>query len=154
MKDAGLTQVDAWIGTGGLAVAEMIVPVIRPKTYLPSHWDGLFNSFWAGLPYPYKDDPLRDYLATQKVKLAPETQYFDKFILTGIGVSTDTNHAVKSKLGFADTQRFSSATIDAVSQVASTSVGDDCGEGFNAPNPWTNLFAAIDQHPPSPAVQP
>ena len=52
MKDAGLTQVDAWIATGGKPVAEMVVPVIRPRTYIPSHWDGLFNSFWKGLPYP------------------------------------------------------------------------------------------------------
>ena len=154
MKDAGLTQVDAWIGTGGLPVAEMIVPVIRPKTYLPSHWDGLFNSFLGGIPYPYKDEPLRDYLAKQKIKLAPETQYFDKFVLTSAGVSPDTNHAVKSKLGFADVQRFSSATMDAVSQVASTSVGDDCGEGFNAPNPWSNMFAALHQYPPALTAKP
>ncbi len=153
MKDAGLTQVDAWIGTGGRAVAEVIVPVIHPKTYLPSHWDGLFNSFWTGIPYPYKDEPLREYLASQKVKIASETQYFDKFILTRAGVSTDTNHAVKSKLGFTDTQRFSNATIDAVSQVASTSVGDDCGEGFSAPNPWTDMFAALDRHAPSLAAK-
>lgn len=154
MKDAGLTQVDAWIGTGGLAVAELIVPVIRPKTYLPSHWDGLFNSFWGGIPYPFKDEPLRDYLAKQKIKLVPETQYFDKFLLTSAGVSTDTNHAVKRQLGFADTQQFSSATMDAVSQVASTSVGDDCGEGFNAPNPWSNKFATLDRQPSAPVLKP
>jgi hypothetical protein len=146
MKDAGLNQVDAWIGTGGRAVAELVVPVIRPKAYLPSHWDGLFNSFWAGAPYPYKDEALREYLSTQKIQLAPETQYFDKFILTQAGVRADTNHAVKSKLGFSDTKRFSAAMADAVSQVASTSIGDDCGEGFNAPNPWADMFTLMDSH--------
>jgi hypothetical protein len=58
-KDAGLTKVDAWIGTGGSAVAQLVVPVIHPKVYLPSHWDGLFNSFWAGMPYPFKDEALQ-----------------------------------------------------------------------------------------------
>ena len=67
MKDAGLTSVDAWIATGGEPVAKMVVPVIHPKAYLPSHWDGLFNPFWPGMPYPFKDDPLAAYLQAQSV---------------------------------------------------------------------------------------
>jgi hypothetical protein len=144
MKDAGLTQVDAWIGTGGLPVAELVAPVIRPKAYLPSHWDGLFNPFWAGIPYPFKDDALRGYLAAQKIAFVPETQYFDKFVLSRSGVSVDTNHAVKNKLGFPDAQRFSSSMLDAVAQVSATSIGDDCGEGFAAPSPWASIFAVVD----------
>ncbi len=101
MKDAGLTQVDAWIGTGGLPVAQMVVPVIHPKAYLPNHWDGLFNPFWPGMPYPFKDEALRDYLGAQKVVLVPQTQYFDKFILSRGGIASDVNHAVKSALGTA-----------------------------------------------------
>ena len=145
MKDAGLTQVDAWIGTGGLPVAQMVVPVIHPKAYLPSHWDGLFNPFWPGLPYPFKDDALTAYIEAQKIVLVAETQYFDKFILTKSGVARDVNHAVKSQLGFVDAQRFSQSLLDAVTRVASTSVGDDCGEGFLEPSPWATAFALIDR---------
>jgi hypothetical protein len=143
MKDAGLTQVDAWIGTGGRPVAEMVVPVIHPKAYLPSHWDGLFNPFWPGMPYPFKDDPLRAYLEAQKVSLSAQTQYFDKFALTKGGVVAQTNHEVKAKLGFADSQRFSQSILDAVSHVSSTSVGDDCGEGFEPPSAWEKTFATM-----------
>lgn len=145
MKDAGLTQVDAWIGTGGKPVAELIVPVIRPKTYIPNHWDGLFNPFWAGLPYPFKDDDLQAYLQAQKVDIAAPKQYFDRYVLTKSGVSIDINHEVKARLGFADTQPFSKAMIDAVQHVASTSVGDDCGEGYLPPNPWQQAYALIDR---------
>src|SRR5207245_562454 len=102
-------------------VAQMVVPVIHPKAYLPNHWDGLFNPFWPGMPYPFKDDALRDYLAGQKVALMPQTQYFDKFVLTRSGITADTNHAVKSKLGFSDAQKFSRSLLDAVEHVASTS---------------------------------
>jgi hypothetical protein len=144
MKDAGLTQVDAWIGTGGLAVAQMVVPVIHPKAYLPNHWDGLFNPFWPGMPYPFKDEPLRSYLEAQKIPLLAQTQYFDKFVLSRSGVARDANHAVKSQLGFADAQRFSQSLLDAVDQVASTSMGDDCGEGFVEPGPWAKAFALLD----------
>jgi hypothetical protein len=147
MKDAGLTQVDAWIGTGGLPVAQMVVPVLRPKAYIPNHWDGLFNPFWPGMPYPFKDDDLRKYLEAQSIPLQAQAQYFDRFVLTQAGVARDVNHDVKSRLGFADAQRFARSLLDAVDHVASTSVGDDCGEGFVAPNPWAMLFAAIEGRP-------
>jgi len=143
MKDAGLTQVDAWIATGGEPVAKLVVPVIHPKTYVPNHWDGLFYPFWAGMPYPFKDDALRSYLDGQKIPLVAQTQYFDKFVLSAAGVARDVNHDVKSKLGFADAQKFSRSLLDAVEQVASTSVGDDCGEGFAAPSPWATMFATL-----------
>jgi Beta-lactamase superfamily domain len=149
MKDAGLTQVDAWIGTGGRAVAALVVPVIHPKAYIPSHWDGLFNPFWKGMPYPFKDDALQAYLDAEKVAFVRPTQYFDKFVLTRAGVATDTNHQVKSRLGFADAQRFGQAMLDSVAQVASTSIGDDCGEGFAAPSPWSTLFALTDEQRPA-----
>jgi hypothetical protein len=143
MKDAGLTQVDAWIATGGEPVAKLVVPVIHPKAYVPNHWDGLFNPFWPGMPYPFKDDALRGYLGAQKIPLHAQTQYFDKFILSAGGIARDVNHDVKSKLGFADAQKFSQSLLDAVERVASTSVGDDCGEGFAAPSTWATMFATL-----------
>ena len=154
MKDAGLTKVDAWIATGGMPVAAMVVPVIRPGTYLPSHWDGLFNPFWPGMPYPFKDDALLAYLGAQKVAFVPPTQYFDKYVLSKRGVAAVDNHVVKSKLGFSDTQKFSQAVLDAVTRVASTSVGDDCGEGFAAPGDWANVFAGLDRSPRETAPAP
>jgi hypothetical protein len=149
MKDAGLTSVDAWIGTGGAAVAKLIVPVIHPKVYIPNHWDGLFNSFWAGMPFPFKDDALKGYLDSQNIALMPQHQYFDTYRLDRTGVTMQPNHAVKQKLGFPDVQTFGTAMLDAVDHVASTSYGDDCGEGL-VQSPWerstfahnTNTLAA------------
>src|SRR5689334_9451418 len=143
MKDAGLTQVDAWIATGGLPVAQMVVPVIKPKAYIPNHWDGLFNPFWPGMPYPFKDADLARYLEAQNIPLFAQGQYFDKLVLTKGGIARDVNHDVKAKLGFADAQKFSRALLDAVEHVASTSMGDDCGEGFVEPSPWASMFATL-----------
>jgi len=125
----------------------MVVPVIHPKAYIPNHWDGLFNPFWSGMPYPFKDDALRTYLDAQKIPALAPTQYFDKFVLTRSGVARDANHAVKSALGFADVQRFSQSLLEAVTRVASTSVGDDCGEGFVEPSAWQTMFATLDGRP-------
>ena len=144
MADAGLKSVDAWIGTGGEPVAKLIVPVIRPKVYIPSHWDGLFYAFWPGMPYPFKDDPLKAYLAAEKVTLIPQQQYFDTYRLDGRGVAIKPNGEVKRKLGFAEVQRFDKATLEAVSKVASTSSGDDCGEGHAGPA-WAQAASAKPQ---------
>jgi L-ascorbate metabolism protein UlaG (beta-lactamase superfamily) len=146
MKDAGLTQVDAWIGTGGAPVAKLVVPVIHPKAYIPNHWDGLFNPFWPGMPYPFKDADLQAYLDAQKIPMLPQKQYFDTYVLTRNGVTMDANHEVKSKLGFADAQPFKKAMLDAVSRVATTSNGEDCGEGFQAPTPWMTWLAMDRSH--------
>jgi hypothetical protein len=136
MRDARLTSVDAWIGTGGLPVARLIVPVVHPKAYIPNHWDGLFNPFWAGLPFPYKDEALKAYLDAEHIALMPERQYFDGYRLTASGVMPMTNHELKQRLGFADVQPFSASLMKAVERVASTTTGDDCGEGsFDAS--WT-----------------
>ena len=43
MKAAGLDTIDLWIGTGGRAVAALVLPVIKPRVYLPVHWDGLYG---------------------------------------------------------------------------------------------------------------
>jgi hypothetical protein len=142
MKDAGLTHVDAWIGTGGKPVAERVVPVIHPGAYIPNHWDGLFNPFWKGMPYPFKDDELQAYLAAQKIPMSVQKQYFDTFVVSRSGVTTQGNREVKRKLGFADEQPFTKSMLDAVTHVASTSMGDDCGEGFRQPGDWSKLLAS------------
>jgi hypothetical protein len=138
MKDAGLTSVDAWIGTGGLAVAQLIVPVIHPKVYIPNHWDGLFNPFWPGMPFPFKDANLKSYLDAQNIALMPQHQYFDTYRLDRAGVTMTPNHAVKQKLGFSDVQAFDTA--------ASTSFGDDCGESL-VESPWERSRFAQNAYP-------
>ncbi len=128
MQDAGLSSVDVWIGTGGLPVAQLIVPVIHPKVYIPNHWDGLFNPFWPGLPFPYKDDALSAYLSGLGIPLMPQHQYFDGYRLTPDGVSPLDNTAVKQRLGFAPTKNFSASTTAAVRAVARTVSGEDCDD--------------------------
>ena len=146
MADAGLTSVDAWIGTGGLAVAQLIVPVIHPKVYIPNHWDGLFNPFWGGLPFPFKDDSLSAFLDAEGIPLMPQHQYMDTYVLTEAGVSMTPNHEMKRRLGFADVQPFGTAMLDALGEVASTSYGDDCGES-TVTSPWARIMLTQFSNP-------
>ena len=100
MRAAGLTSVDLWIGTGGIVVSEMVVPVIRPKTFLPVHWDGLWGSFQAGVTRPYADPGTEAVLAKAGVQLLRPAQYMDKWRLDAGGIRPLENPAVKRALGF------------------------------------------------------
>ncbi len=133
MADAGLDHVDVWIGTGGAAVARLVVPVIHPTVYIPNHWDGLFNPFEPGLPFPFADATLSAYLATAgkngtAIPLMPQHQYFDKYRLDANGVTMVPNHAVKQKLGFSDVQAFPATTTALVRAAPTTVAPDDCDQ--------------------------
>ena len=101
MRDAGLRSVDLWIGTGGSAVAELVLPVLKPRAYLPVHWDGLYGAFNAGVPSAYSDTVLSRTLDAAGVKSLRPTQYMDKWRLDRRGVYAVPNDAVKRALGFA-----------------------------------------------------
>jgi hypothetical protein len=100
MRDARLENVDLWIGTGGLAIARLVAPVLHPKAYLPVHWDGLWNSFDAGAPAQYSDPQLENYFAQSGVTLIRPVQYMDKWRLDRTGIRPVPNTAVKAALGF------------------------------------------------------
>jgi hypothetical protein len=100
MQAAGLESVDLWIATGGRDVADLVLPVLRPKAYLPVHWDGLFGAFKAGPPQPYGDAALESLLRESGVRQIVPTQYMDQWRLDHNGVQVRGNDAVKQKLGF------------------------------------------------------
>jgi hypothetical protein len=100
MKAAGLESVDLWIATGGRDVAQLVLPVLRPKAYLPVHWDGLYGAFKAGPSQPYSDPALETLLAEQQVRRIVPAQYMDKWRLDAQGIRAVDNSKVKRKLGF------------------------------------------------------
>lgn len=128
MADAGLDGVDLWLGVGSTAVAELVLPVVKPATYIPNHWDGLFNPFFTGLPFPYSDPALESMLAADGITLMPQRQYMDAFRLDSSGVTAVPNHEVKRKLGFSDVQEFTgSAAAAAQARQAAASHDRCCG---------------------------
>jgi len=100
MQSAGLDSVDLWIATGGRDVAALVLPVLKPKTYLPVHWDGLFGAFKAGPPQPYSDAALATLLQETGVRQIVPVQYMDRWRLDHNGVQVLDNDTVKRKLGF------------------------------------------------------
>jgi len=100
MKDAQLTSVDLWIGGSSAPVAKLVVPVLKPKAFIPVHFDGLFGAFEAGPPKPYADPGTESFLNASGVRVIRPDQYMDKWRLDRAGVRPMDNGEVKKALGF------------------------------------------------------
>ena len=100
MGEVGLESVDLWIGSAGLAVVELVVPVIRPKAFLPIHWDGLWGAFEDGVSRPFSSAALEAFLTEAGVELVAPVQYMDRWRLDASGIRPRPNPAVKQTLGF------------------------------------------------------
>ena len=101
MKDAGLSSVDLWIGSGGLAIAELVAPVLKPRAYLPVHWDGLCGAFENGAPRAYSDASLEEFLQSAGMSLVrPGSVHWINGDWIVRGVRAVDNAGVKKSLGF------------------------------------------------------
>jgi hypothetical protein len=100
LKAEGLEAVDLWIGSGGVAIAQLVVPVLMPKAYLPVHWDGLWGAFEAGVPRPFSDPALEAFLQKSGVQMVKPLQYMDRWRLDRTGIRPVPNASVKKALGF------------------------------------------------------
>jgi hypothetical protein len=100
MKDATLTSVDLWIGSSAAPVATLVTPILRPKAFLPVHWDGLWGAFEAGVLKPYGDSGVEAVLKASGVSVMKPAQYMDKWRLDRNGVRPVANTEVKKALGF------------------------------------------------------
>lgn len=100
MRAAGLSSVDLWIGTGGAELSKLVVPVLKPRTFIPVHWDGLWNSFEGGVTAPYSDSATETFLRDAGVSVLVPRQYMDKWRLSRSGVVAVENAEVKRALGF------------------------------------------------------
>jgi hypothetical protein len=100
MRDAKLSSVDLWIGGSAVPVAKLVIPVLKPKAFIPVHWDGLFNAFEAGVPKPYADAGVEAFITASGATVIKPAQYMDKWRLDRSGVRAVDNTEVKKALGF------------------------------------------------------
>lgn len=100
MNDAGLTSVDLWIGSANQSVVPLLLPVLRPKAFLPVHWDDFYSPFKAGVSEPYSNAPVEVMLRNAGVQLLRPAQYMDKWRLDRSGIRAVPNDDVKRALGF------------------------------------------------------
>ncbi len=100
MRDAGLTSVDLWIGLASLPFAQKVIPILRPKAFIPNHQGSFYTDFFLGLTTPFQDTALEAYLTSQNVTLLKPLQYMDAWNLDSTGTVSTPNVTVKQRLGF------------------------------------------------------
>lgn len=105
LRDAKLSGVDLWIATGGVPIATLVLPVLKPKAYLPVHWDGLFSPFQAGVQAPFADSALVTALATAGVNFIRPVQYLDRWRLDDDGVRAMPNESARRAAGLPPSSR-------------------------------------------------
>jgi L-ascorbate metabolism protein UlaG (beta-lactamase superfamily) len=100
MRSAGLESVDLWIGAGSAEVLKRLQPVLKPRTFIPVHWDDFWAAFDAGVTSPYSDPATEAFMRDAGVKVFAPRQYMDKWRLSRNGVEEVENATVKRALGF------------------------------------------------------
>ncbi len=108
MRAAGVPRVDLMIASPSSAtLLSQEMDILHPRSFLPTHWDGLWAPFFAGMPIPYcPSADVTELLAANNVSTSHPRQYMDRWRLTEWGVDRIENHAVKRELGFSDVQHF------------------------------------------------
>jgi L-ascorbate metabolism protein UlaG (beta-lactamase superfamily) len=90
LREEGLAGVDLWIGFGGTDHVRQVVETIRPRTFIPHHWD----DFWAGMDdgpgAAFDGDTLAPVLDPAGIRLVVPGAYYDRFRLGPDG-STSTS---------------------------------------------------------------
>jgi hypothetical protein len=79
-----------------------VIPILKPKAFIPQHWGGLWSPFFEGLRTPYSNENLTSLLIKQSIELHAQTQFMDKYRLDVNGIRPVPNNAVKEKLGLMD----------------------------------------------------
>jgi L-ascorbate metabolism protein UlaG (beta-lactamase superfamily) len=100
MKNAGLESVNLWIGAPGAAVAKLVLPVLKPKAFLPVHWDNNYSRpFSLGVTQPFASPPFEAALKDAGFELVRPAQFMDKWRLDQNGIRALQNTDVKRALG-------------------------------------------------------
>jgi len=100
IADAGLGNVDLWIGAGGQPVVALALPILKPKAFVPNHLGSFYVPFEQGNTSPFNDATLTSFLATNNVGLLAPSQYLDAWVLDAKGVRQVDNAAMKQAYGF------------------------------------------------------
>lgn len=86
LRAEGLDGVDAWIGFGGTAHVRQVAPLLRPRAFLPHHWDDFWVPLTEGTGRPFNAEPLQPVLDPAGVRLVVPSAVFDRFRLTTSGI--------------------------------------------------------------------
>ncbi len=95
-----LDSIDLWLGYHNSYHVEQVIPIIKPKVFIPQHWGGIWTPFFEGLKSTYSNERLTSILSKEDIEFYAQTQYMDKYRLDIKGITPIPNDTVKKRLGF------------------------------------------------------
>ena len=76
LRAEGLDGVDAWLGFPNPDHLRQVVPLLRPRAFVPHHWDDFWAPMTEGLAAPFDGVAVRPVLEAAGVPLAPPVAYY------------------------------------------------------------------------------
>lgn len=82
LEAEGLDGVDYWIGFPGLDHVRQVVGTLRPRTFVPHHWDDFWSPMDEGPGERFENARLEAFLDSADVHLVVPESYYQRFRLT------------------------------------------------------------------------
>lgn len=76
LREEGLLGVDAWIGAPTPAHVRQVVPVLRPRVFIPQHWDDFWTDMRHGVGTTFDASRIRPFLDSAGVRLVVPEMYY------------------------------------------------------------------------------
>lgn len=99
VEAAGIDSIDLWIGYGDVRHVEQVHGLLPFRYFVPHHWDPYMAGFRPGLSRPFQRPALGDYLDGVGVRMMPQSQYMQRYLLTPDSMRVLPSDALQQRLG-------------------------------------------------------
>lgn len=99
MRAEGVTSVDVWLGFPSAPHIAQVAGVVRPRAFIPHHWDDFWSPITSGVRQPFTSQAMDAALASMGVRAIVPSNYFDRFRIDSTGVVAEGDAGVRARLG-------------------------------------------------------
>jgi len=86
LREEGLERVELWIGFGGTEHVRQVAETLRPRAFIPHHWDDFWSHMDLGPGATFDPQPLAPILDPLDTRILIPSAYYDQFLLAGASV--------------------------------------------------------------------
>lgn len=91
LAEAADNPIDLWIGFGGAEHVRQVVATLRPRTFVPHHWDDFWTPMEDGPGRTFDATPIAAFLDSSGVGLIVPAEYYHRVVLRAGSTSRTGN---------------------------------------------------------------
>ena len=99
VEAAGIDSVDLWVGYGDVRHVRQVEGLLPSRYFIPHHWDPYLAGFRPGLSRPFQRPELSAYLDSVGVRMVPQSQYMQRYVLTPDSLGVLPSDELQERLG-------------------------------------------------------